>query len=102
MSSSPPTLDAGQTNPHLMLLQERLTALNASELTIQDESHLHAGHAGNQGGASHFRATIVAECFSNRPMVAQHRLVYDLLRDLIPYPIHALALTTRAPSKGNP
>ena len=101
MSSSPPTIDADQANPHLMLLQERLTALSASELTIQDESHLHAGHAGNQGGASHFRATIVAECFSNRPMVAQHRLVYDLLRDLIPYPIHALALTTRAPSKGN-
>ena len=86
MSSLPPTLDAGQTNHHLLLLQERLTALNASELTIQDESHLHAGHAGNQGGASHFRATIVD----------------DLLRDLIPYPIHALALTTRAPSKGNP
>jgi len=102
MSTLPPTAQAAHANPHLTLLQERLTALNASELTLQDESHLHAGHAGNQGGASHFRAIIVAECFSNQPMVAQHRLVYDLLRDLIPYPIHALALTTRAPSKGNP
>ena len=83
------------TNPHQLLLQERLAALKATELTIQDESHLHAGHAGNQGGASHFRATIVAECFSNRPMVAQHRLVYDLLRDLIPYPIHAILRITR-------
>lgn len=101
MTPVTPRADTGQANPHLTVLQERLAALNASELTIQDESHLHAGHAGNQGGASHFRATIVAECFSNRPMVAQHRLVYDLLRDLIPYPIHALALTTRAPSKGN-
>ncbi len=88
-------------NPHLALLRSRLEALNALELSIQDESHLHAGHAGNQGGASHFRATIVAQCFSNLPMIAQHRLVYDLLRDLIPYPIHALALSTRAPSKGN-
>jgi BolA protein len=102
MSSSPLIADDSQMNPHMTLLQERLAALNASELIIQDESHLHAGHAGNKGGASHFRANIVAECFSNRPMVAQHRLVYDLLRDLIPYPIHALALTTRAPSKGNP
>ena len=101
MISSTPRSDTYPVNPHLTLLQERLTVLNATELTIQDESHLHAGHAGNPGGASHFRATIVAECFSNRPMVAQHRLVYDLLRDLIPYPIHALALTTRAPSKGN-
>ncbi|MEI7569300.1 MAG: BolA family protein [Alcaligenaceae bacterium] len=89
------------TNPHFTLLKERLATLNASQLDIYDESHLHAGHAGNKGGASHFRATIVAECFSNQSMIAQHRLVYDLLRDLIPYPIHALALSTRAPSKGN-
>jgi len=71
------------------------------KLELVDESHLHAGHAGSKGGASHFRATIVAECFNDKPMIAQHRLVYDLLRDLIPYPIHALALTTRASSKGN-
>jgi BolA family transcriptional regulator, general stress-responsive regulator len=89
------------TNPHLSLLRERLSPLNAIELDIVDESHLHAGHSGNPGNASHFRATIVAQCFSNQPMIAQHRLVYDLLRDLIPHPIHALALTTRAPSKGN-
>ena len=102
MSTSSANSSTARANPHLTLLQERLAVLDASQLDIQDESHLHAGHAGNQGGASHFRATIVAECFSNRPMVAQHRLVYDLLRDLIPFPIHALALTTRAPSKGNP
>jgi BolA protein len=90
------------TNPHLELVRERLKVLSPSVLEIEDESHLHAGHAGSQGGVSHLRATIVAESFSNQPMIAQHRLVYDLLRDLIPYPIHALALKTRAPSKGNP
>ena len=89
------------TNPHLTLLRDRRGALNALELDIQDDSHLHAGHAGSKGGASHFSATIVAECFANKPMLAQHRLVYDLVRDLIPHPIHALALSTRAPSKGN-
>ena len=89
------------TNPHLTLLRDRLGALNALELDIQDDSHLHAGHAGSKGGASHFSATIMAECFANKSMLAQHRLVYDLVRDLIPHPIHALALSTRAPSKGN-
>jgi len=88
-------------NPHCALLLERLQAIKPIELQLEDESHLHAGHAGNKGGASHFRATIVADCFENRPMIAQHRLVYDLVRDLIPFPIHALALKTRAPSKGN-
>ncbi len=89
------------TNPHLTLLRDRLGALNALELDIQDDSHLHAGHAGSKGGASHLSATIVAECFANKSMLAQHRLVYDLVRDLIPHPIHALVLSTRAPSKGN-
>ena len=88
------------SNPHYALLQARLETLYAQELLIEDESHLHAGHAGNSGGASHFRATIVANCFETLPMIAQHRLVYDLVRDLIPFPIHALALKTRAPSKG--
>ena len=88
-------------NPHYDLLFERLQDLKPMKLELVDESHLHAGHAGSKGGASHFRATIVAECFNDKPMIAQHRLVYDLLRDLIPHPIHALALTTRAPSKGN-
>lgn len=88
-------------NPHYHVLVERLQALAPTQIDIVDESHLHAGHAGNKGGASHFRALIEAPCFSNKPVVAQHRLVYDLLRDLIPYPIHALALTTRATSKGN-
>ncbi len=44
--------NGAHTNPHLTLLQERLTALKASELTIHDESHLHAGHADNHGDGS--------------------------------------------------
>jgi stress-induced morphogen len=28
-------------------------------------------------------------------------MVYDLVTDLMPFPIHALALHTSAPSKGN-
>lgn len=82
------------------LLTERLTALEPELLDIEDESHQHAGHAGNQAGASHFRVRIVAACFENKGTVAQHRLVYDLVNDLMPFPIHALALRTSAPSQG--
>jgi len=45
-------------------------------LTIEDESHLHAGHAGAAGGHSHFRITIVAEAFRGVSPVARHRLGY--------------------------
>ncbi|MEI2417224.1 BolA family protein [Orrella sp. JC864] len=83
----------------IALLRERLAALAPQSLDIEDESHLHAGHAGAAGGASHFRVRIVADCFAGLPPVARHRLVYDQLQDLIPYPIHALALHAQAPSK---
>ncbi len=86
---------------HETLLRQRLAALEPSLLEIDDESHLHAGHAGAQGGVSHFRVWIEADCFSGKTKVAQHRMVYDLVNDLMPFPIHALALQTSCPNKGN-
>ncbi|AZW17894.1 BolA family protein [Bordetella hinzii] len=79
------------------LIRERLAPLAPSQLEISDESHLHAGHAGAQGGAGHYRVLIVSEAFAGLTPVARHRLVYHHLHDLIPFPIHALALDTRAP-----
>ncbi|WP_082149530.1 BolA family protein [Bordetella pseudohinzii] len=79
------------------LIRERLAPLAPSQLEISDESHLHAGHAGAQGGAGHYRVLIVSEAFVGLTSVARHRLVYHHLHDLIPFPIHALALDTRAP-----
>lgn len=81
----------------LSLIEQRLQALEPVELRIEDESHLHAGHAGAQGGAGHYRVHIVAECFRSKPPLARHRLVYDRLTDLIPHTIHALAIHASAP-----
>lgn len=78
------------------LLQERLAVLDPAQLDIIDESHLHAGHAGSKDGASHFRVIISSNKFSGLRPVARHRLVYDLVHDLIPYPIHALSITASA------
>jgi BolA protein len=82
----------------IALIRERLAGLDPIELDIQDESHLHAGHAGAQGGAGHYRVRIVAACFLGLTPVARHRLVYDRLNDLMPHAIHALAIEAQAPS----
>ncbi|MEO6983760.1 MAG: BolA family protein [Paralcaligenes sp.] len=74
------------------LIRERLSALSPAQLDIIDESHLHAGHEGAKGGASHFRIIISSSQFNGLAPLARHRLVYDRLHDLIPYPIHALAI----------
>jgi BolA family transcriptional regulator, general stress-responsive regulator len=67
-------------------------------LVIEDESHLHAGHAGAAGGHSHFRVTIVAEAFRGVSPVARHRLVYAAVGDLMTTEIHALAIEASPPA----
>lgn len=76
-------------------IQERLQSLQPSHLEVIDESHLHAGHAGSQNGARHFRVVLWSAQFDGLSTIARHRKVYDLLADLIPFPIHALAIHAR-------
>ena len=73
-------------------------ALEPSMLEIQDDSHLHAGHAGAREG-KHFTVRITSRRFSGASRVARHRLVYDSLRLLMPAGIHALAIDARAPEE---
>jgi BolA family transcriptional regulator, general stress-responsive regulator len=79
-------------------LRRRLEARFApTSLTIEDESHLHAGHAGAAGGHSHFRVVIVSEAFRGVSAVARHRLVYAAVDDLLKTDIHALAIEASPP-----
>jgi len=79
-------------------LRERLESRFApAQLTVEDESHLHAGHAGAAGGQSHFRVRIVSEAFRGISSVARHRLVYAAVDDLLKSDIHALAIEALPP-----
>ncbi|MBE2276855.1 MAG: BolA family transcriptional regulator [Rhodobacteraceae bacterium] len=67
-------------------------AFRPSELRVVNESHRHAGHAGDDGsGESHFAVTIRAPELAAMSRVARHRAVMKALGD-IPVRIHALAL----------
>ncbi|HEX9182510.1 MAG TPA: BolA family protein [Burkholderiales bacterium] len=81
-------------------IRERLAALQPQALELVDESERHRGHAGwREGGGTHWRLTIVAPAFTGKPTVARHRMVYQALGDLMQHPIHALAITARAPEE---
>jgi len=80
------------TAQRLDLVRERLQTLTPTRLEVIDESHLHVGHAGAQQGASHLRVKITSPQFDHLSRVKRHQLVYDTLQDLIPFPIHALAI----------
>jgi BolA protein len=72
--------------------------LRPSELAVDDDSHLHVGHAGAREGR-HFSVRITSARFIGMSRVARHRLVYDALHRLIPQGIHALAIQARSPDE---
>jgi intracellular septation protein len=80
------------------LLRERLESrFSPAQLMVEDESHLHEGHAGAASGQSHFRIRIVAEAFRGIPSLARHRLIYAAVDDLMKTDIHALAIEALPP-----
>jgi BolA protein len=82
------------------IIEERLRgALAPTFLEVADESDRHAGHAGAAAGGGHYRVVVVAAVFEGRGRIERHRLVYDLLGDLMPASIHALALRALAPAE---
>ncbi|HET9763727.1 MAG TPA: BolA family protein [Casimicrobiaceae bacterium] len=80
-------------------LEARLAPLAPVELEIRDDSARHVGHAGAASGAGHFSMTIVSEHFLGLTRLARHRAVLDRVGDLIPYPVHALAISAYAPDE---
>lgn len=72
-------------------IKSRLQSLAPSQLDIQDDSALHAGHKGN-GGGGHYTLKIVSAEFIGKSQLARHRIIYQLMGDLIPNQIHALSI----------
>lgn len=66
-------------------------------LSVDDDSHRHAGHAGARDGRGHFSVKLVSAAFSGQPPLARHRAVYAALGELMQTDIHALAIDARAP-----
>lgn len=81
-------------------IRSRLASLEPTELELVDESEQHRGHAGSRaGGNTHWRLAIVSPRFAGKSVVARHRMVYEALGPLMQDPIHALAITARAPEE---
>ena len=71
-------------------------ALRCAHLAINNES---AQHAANMGGESHFHVTIVSDDFVGTSLIARHRRVMTLLKDVLAGPVHALSLHTYTPDE---
>ena len=88
-----------------MTLEQRIreklmVTLEPIRLDVLNESHLHAGHAGDNGtGQTHFRVLVVSKAFDGLSRIARHRLVNDALADEIRDGVHALAIKAAAPGE---
>jgi len=80
-------------------LRARLAPLEPSLLELYDDGAEHVGHAGAAGGGGHFSLLIVSNAFRHRPRLARHRAVLDRVADLIPHPVHALAIQAYTPEE---
>lgn len=67
-----------------------------AQLVLTDESHRHAGHEGARDGRGHYALQISSAQFSGRLPIAQHRLVYAALGELMQTDIHALSIQSQA------
>jgi BolA protein len=74
-------------------------AFEPESLLVEDESHLHAGHAGARDGRGHFRVSIVAGAFEGLNPIQRHRAVYAAMGELMQTDIHALAIEALASSE---
>lgn len=67
-------------------------SLEPTALDVEDEGHLHIGHAGAKTGKGHFFVRIRSPRFEGLAPLARHRLVYDALSDIMESEIHALRI----------
>jgi BolA protein len=72
-------------------------AFTPIELDIQDDSHLHAGHAGAREGKGHYSVRIVSIAFQDRRPLERHRMVFEALSGMMSTDIHALKVSAQTP-----
>jgi len=83
------------------IIEKLREAFSPESLEVQDESHLHEGHAGHRpGGETHFRVYIVSQAFSGKSRVERHRMINAALTAELAGSVHALALHVKSPSEG--
>ena len=84
-----------------IIINKLREAFTPESLEVQDESHLHKGHAGHRPeGETHFRVYIVSQAFQGKGRVERHRMINATLSSELAGSVHALALHAKAPGEG--
>lgn len=91
-----------QTNPRTQRIRNLLgEGLQARDVEVIDDSHLHVGHAGARDGRGHFRVRITSAAFEALRPIQRHQLVYRALGEMMQTDIHALSITALTPAEAD-
>ena len=86
-------------------IESKLTsAFNPIRLVIEDQSHMHRGHAGVQDAKqaeTHFSVELVSDMFRSMNRVQRQREVNKVLSDEFQKGLHALSLTCKTSDECN-
>ena len=86
------------TEKRIKMIEEGLALLSPLKIEIEDEGHLHVGHAGAKSGG-HFKLYIVSQSFKNMTQINRHKLIYKTLSKLLKTEIHALSINAKSPEE---
>ncbi len=83
----------------IKIISQRLSEhFQPTSLVVEDDTHQHVSHASYQPGKYHFTIRISSDAFMGHGLVAQHRMIYHVLDDLMQQYIHALKINIIADS----
>ncbi|HLG89887.1 MAG TPA: BolA family protein [Alphaproteobacteria bacterium] len=94
-------MGSSETGPVAQTIRIKLEQAFAPVLlSILDESHLHAGHAGHdRRGESHFAVAMRSAAFVGKSRIERQRMVYEVLDAEMKDRVHALRLSLLAPGE---
>ena len=74
--------------------------LNPVHYELINESHKHAGHAGDDGsGQTHYKLIVVSNAFKDCTRIQRQRMVMDLLKRPFSQSLHAISMTLSTPKE---
>ena len=92
--------EAVEISARVYAIQDALRhKLEAQHVEVIDQSSLHEGHPGAQGGGGHFQVLVVSDRFRGLSRIAAQRVVYGALGQLMVNDIHALSMRTLTPEE---
>ncbi len=83
-----------------MITNRLQLSLDAEHIEIEDQSHLHIGHAGaKESGGGHFAVQVLSTKFQDKSQLERHQMIYSALGDAMGKDIHAISIKALTPAE---